>query len=285
MDVKLTWLDTGYCRQLELFSRQGGKLKMIRFHALAGLIEHPEHGLWLFDTGYSPRFFEATSAFPYLLYSKITPVVTQAEQSVRAQLARHGIAADAVQGILLSHFHADHIGGLRDFPRARLYCFESAYLQVKGKTGLAAVREAYLPDLMPDDFEERATFVDRMAPTALPQKYAPYTTGYDLFADGSLLAVDLPGHAKGQFGLFLRDRDHGELFLCADAAWSSEAYRGNLLPHPLARLIMSDRQAYRDELHRLHLLSRQCADVRIMPTHCGEVWETTREGGDFSWRS
>ena len=286
MDVKLTWLDTGYCRQLELFSRKGGRVKMIRFHALAGLIEHPQHGIWLFDTGYSPRFFQATQSFPYSLYASLTPVVTAPEQSVLAQLNQRGIAADEVKGILLSHFHADHIGGLRDFPKARLYCYESAYLHIKDKTGLAAVREAYLPDLMPADFAERVTFVDRLAPVGLPAQYAPYAKGYDLFGDQSAWVVDLPGHAQGQFGVFVRDRDHGELFLCADAAWSSEAYRRFLLPHPLARLIMSDRKAYRDELHKLHVLSRNRADdLRIMPTHCSEVWETTKEGGDFSWRS
>lgn len=283
MDVKLTLLDTGYCRQLELFSRKGGRLKNIPFHALAGLIEHPVHGLLLFDTGYSPRFFAATSAFPYSLYGKITPVVTDASQSVRTQLVAQGIAPDHVKGILISHFHADHIGGLRDFPMAELYCFQSAYEHVRGKRGWAALREGYLPALLPDDFEERVTFVDQTTPVALPEAYRPYTQAYDLFGDQSLLLVDLGGHALGQFGLLLRDRDHGEIFLCADAAWSSKAYREHLLPHPLARLIMADQKAYRKQLYNLHLLSRRRGDLRILPTHCEEVWHACK--GEFTWRS
>ncbi len=283
MDVKLTLMDTGYCQQLEMFSRKGGRMKNIPFHAIAGLIEHPVHGLLLFDTGYSQRFFEATSKLPYSLYGKITPVVSETHESISEQLGARGIKTTDIAGILISHFHADHIGGLRDFPHARLYCFESAYNHVKGKTGWAALREAYLPDLMPDDFEERVTFIDRRGLVALPEAYAPYTEGYDLFADQSLYIVDLNGHAIGQFGVFLRDRDHGDVFLCADAAWSSEAYRGNLLPHPLARLIMADRQAYREHLHKLHVLFSQRPDMKIMPTHCGEVWQASR--GEFTWRS
>ncbi|MGG1659127.1 MBL fold metallo-hydrolase [Brevibacillus sp. NRS-1366] len=283
MDVKLTLLDTGYCRQLELFSRKGGRLKNILFHALAGLIEHPVHGLLLFDTGYSPRFFDATSAFPYSLYGKITPVATDAGQSVRTQLVAQGIAPDQVKGILISHFHGDHIGGLRDFPLAELYCFQTAYEHVQGKTGWAALREGYLPDLMPDDFEQRVTFVDGTEPVALPEAYRPYKDAYDLFGDQSLLLVDLGGHALGQFGLFLRDRDHGDIFLCADAAWSSKAYREHLLPHPLARLIMADQKAYRENLYNLHLLSRRREDLRILPTHCEEVWHMSK--GEFGWRS
>ncbi|WP_103104516.1 MBL fold metallo-hydrolase [Brevibacillus reuszeri] len=283
MNVKLTLLDTGFCRQLELFSRKGGRLKNVPFHALAGLIEHPVHGLLLFDTGYSPRFFEATRTFPYSIYGKLTPVVTDEAQGVRAQLVARGIDPDLVKGILISHFHGDHIGGLRDFPQAKLYCFEKAYERVRGKTGLAALREGFLPDLIPDDFEERVTFVDRNSPVPLSKAYQPYTEAYDLFGDQSLLLVDLSGHAQGQFGLLLCDHDHGEVFLCADAAWSSVAYRDHLLPHPLARLIMADQKTYRENLYKLHVLSRNRSDLRIMPTHCEEVWQTCK--GDFSWRS
>ncbi|GED71578.1 MBL fold metallo-hydrolase [Brevibacillus reuszeri] len=283
MNVKLTLLDTGYCRQLELFSRKGGRLKNVPFHAIAGLIEHPVHGRFLFDTGYSTRFFEATRAFPYSVYGKLTPVVTEEGQSVRAQLEAQRIAPDSIKGILISHFHADHIGGLRDFPQAQLYCFEQAYAHIRGKTGIAALREGYLPDLMPDDFEERVTFVDRTSPAPLPKAYHPYIEAYDLFGDQSLRLVDLNGHARGQFGVLLRDEVHGEVFLCADAAWSSVAYREHLLPHPFARLIMTDQKAYRENLHKLHQLSRNQSDLRILPTHCEEVWQACK--GEFSWRS
>lgn len=283
MKIKLTLLDTGYCRQLEMFSIRGGRPRSISFHAIAALIEHPVHGLFLFDTGYSPRFFEATRSFPYRLYATITPVVTRPEQSVKAQLEAHGIRADQIGGVLLSHFHADHIGGLRDFPDSRLYCFSSAYAHVRGKRGLQALREGFLPDLMPNDFEERAIFVDRALPIELPERYRPFGEAYDLLGDGSMLQVELGGHAIGQFGMFVRDEEHGDVFLCADAAWSSEAYRRHVLPHPLAQSIMADGPAYRENLLRLHELFGHWPSLKILPTHCPEVWKMSQ--GEFAWRS
>ncbi len=42
-------------------------------------------------------------------------------------------------------------------------------------------------------------FVEDKKTISLPSHYAPFDTGFDLLGDGSLLAVELPGHAKGQF--------------------------------------------------------------------------------------
>ncbi|KQL49579.1 hydrolase glyoxylase [Brevibacillus choshinensis] len=282
MNVRLTLFDTGFCRQWEMFSIKGGRLRNIAFHAIAGLIEHPVHGLFLFDTGYSPRFFEATRSLPYALYAKITPVVTRPEQSVKAQLEERGIQVEHIKGIFLSHFHADHIGGLRDFPDSHLYCLSSAYEHVRGKFGLRALREGFLPDLMPHDFAERTTFIDRSMPIPLSKAHEPFTEAYDYFGDGSILLVELNGHATGQMGLFLRDQDQGDVFLCADAAWSSEAYRNNLLPHPIAQLIMADGTSYKENLTRLHQLSAHWPSLKILPTHCPEVWQMTQ--GAFAWR-
>lgn len=55
--------------------------------------------------------------------------------------------------------------------------------------------------------------------------------GYDLFVDGSLIAVDLPGHAAGQIGSVF-DVGNRRVLL-----WSSHAYRERRKPHAVAGLI------------------------------------------------
>ncbi|KKX55255.1 MBL fold metallo-hydrolase [Brevibacillus borstelensis] len=281
MNVTLTLLDTGFCRQLEAISLGGGRFQSIRFHAVAGCMHHPDHGLLLFDTGYAPHFFTAAARFPYSLYAKATPVFTERSQCVKEQLASKGIGPEQVTGIFISHFHADHIAGLHDFPGARLYCFRSAYEEVKGLKGIAAVRRGFLPELMPEDFEERAIFIDDGPKIRLSGEYHPFEEAYDPFADKSLLAVDLSGHAKGLFGLFLRDTQDRDIFLCADAAWSSEAYRKHRPPHPVAHLIKADAASYLRNLRRLHELHRSWPELYILPTHCPEVHELSK--GEFAW--
>ena len=127
---------------------------------------------------------------------------------------------------------------------------------------------AYLPDLMPADFEQRAQPLGESRP--LPPEYAPFGEGVDVFGDESLWAVRLPGHARGQMGLLART-EAGEYFLVADASWHSGAIRDNHLPHPLANLLFHDPAAYRVTLGRLHALSRRRPEVRLVPAHCGEA--------------
>ncbi|WCN39148.1 MBL fold metallo-hydrolase [Aneurinibacillus uraniidurans] len=276
--ITLTIFDTGYCRQLEAISLRGGEWRMVPFHALAFGISHPERGLVLFDTGYTGHFFDACRTFPLSLYSKVTPVCTHPAQSVAAQLQNQGLDPASVRTVLLSHFHADHIGGVRDFGQAEFVCMKEAYEHVRERRGFAAVRHGFLPPLLPDDFAERVRFVDEREKVLLSDKCCPFTEAYDVFGDGSVLAVELPGHAVGQYGVFLTDENGQDIFLCADAAWSSRAYRENMLPHPLASLIMSDVYAYRETLGKLHELHRRNPTLRIYPTHCADVWRLSQEG-------
>jgi len=112
--------------------------------------------------------------------------------------------------VVLSHFHADHTAGLRDFPNATILYEREAYTAFKYLGLLASVKSGCLPGLLPDDFEERSAFIDETPRRRLPGDF-PFVMGYDLFGDGSLIAIDLPGHAAGQIGLFLMSAT-GEYF-------------------------------------------------------------------------
>jgi glyoxylase-like metal-dependent hydrolase (beta-lactamase superfamily II) len=267
--VDLQLLAAGYCRHPEFLTLRGGTLKPVPFPAGFALIRHPRHGYILFDTGYSERFFEETSRLPALLYRLITPVTFSGPDSALNQLKRQGIAADEVKYVVLSHFHADHTAGLRDFPHARILYKREAYDAVKQLGSFAAVKAAYLPGLLPEDFEQRSMMVEETELLRLPEAF-PFMNGYDLLGDGSLVAVDVPGHAAGQIGLFLRTAA-GDYFLCADAVWSSRAYKERRKPHAAARLIMSDRSRYEDSFERLCRLHRQYPHIAIVPSHCGEA--------------
>ena len=283
-NVRLRLLAAGACSHPEALTLRGGTVRPVPFPAGFACIGHPEHGVVLFDTGYSARFFAETARLPAALYRWITPVAYRDEDGAASQLRRLGIAADDVRYVVLSHFHADHIGGARDFPQARFIYREEAYRAVARLGKLASVRAGYLPGLLPDDLAARSRPLEACAAVKLPGTM-PFACGYDVFGDGSIVAVDIPGHAAGQIGLFLSTGPY-TYFLCADAVWSSRAYREGRPPHRLAGLIMDNREQYRDSFERIRRLHEAHPDIRIVPSHCGEAlagWADAEEGGGGRW--
>ncbi|MFG3756456.1 MBL fold metallo-hydrolase, partial [Klebsiella pneumoniae] len=64
------------------------------------------------------------------------------------------------------------------------------------------------------------------------------------FGDRSVIAVPLPGHAPGQFGIRIETTGGRDVFLAADAAWLSLCYREQLEPLAPARAFIDDYAAY-----------------------------------------
>jgi len=275
--VKLTLFAAGYCTHRECLTIRGGARRTIRFPAMFACLEHPDLGPILFDTGYSRRFFEQTERFPGRLYRWTTPVYFREEDSAARQLREAGIDPDDVRTIILSHFHADHIGGVMDFPQAQFVYLNEAYESLRiRQSAMAMVMAGFLPGLLPADFDRRSRPIDEAKQRiALPDCLLPFEHGYDLFGDGSVIAIDLSGHAPGQIGIYFTSAGQ-EYLLCADAAWSSRAYREYAAPHPLAGLIKSDWRLYLHNLQRLHELHARSPHIRIVPTHCGEWRESAQ---------
>ncbi len=262
MALRLTLLDAGYCTAPEAAAVAGGRWRARRFPAGIALVEGLDVGPVLFDTGYAPRFFDATRPFPYRLYRWTTPTVVRPDQTAVAQLAARGIAPESVRHIILSHLHADHVAGLRDFAAAEIHVRPEAAAFVRGLSGLRAVRAGFIPALLPDDFAERVRPIERRI--ALPGGLAPFRDGFDVLG---LTAIPLPGHAPGQIGLYLEPEGGPPTLLAADAAWTLDALRrGAPLPR-LGRAILHDVRATRETQWALSRLMRDRPDLRVVLSH------------------
>ena len=155
--VEYKILKAGYCLQNELCSIIKGKNKQTKFYAMFVLLKHEKYGNILFDTGYSNYFYKASKNFPYSIYANITPVYIDEENSAKCQLEKLGIMPDEISYIIISHFHADHIAGLKDFNKAKFICLKSAYQNIKNKKNFSSLKEGFLPDLLPV-FRKKATY-------------------------------------------------------------------------------------------------------------------------------
>lgn len=270
--VSLRLFAAGSCVHPEGVIMQGAPMRPCTFPALVALIEHPEHGALLFDTGYSERFHQETATYPNRLYAKLTPVSFTPEESAAVQLAALGIPPERIKTVVLSHFHADHVGAARDFPAARYLYSAESYAAMRPLGAFGAVRAGFLKGLLPEDFEARSAHFEDLPSCELGAAYAPFDRGTDLFGDRSVVAIPLPGHAVGHYGLMVQTAD-GPVFLVADAVYKTRAFQEHRRPMGIARLIFADWKGYLDTLSRLHAFHRARPDVLIMPAHCQEAWE------------
>ncbi|WP_115046916.1 MBL fold metallo-hydrolase [Xanthomonas arboricola] len=266
--VSLELLRIGHCRHCERMVRADGHWHAVEFPALSVLIRHPQRGALLYDTGYAAHFFRATDPWPERLYRWTTPVRLPAHATLGAQLARRGVQLEEIAWCLISHFHADHVGGLRDLPNARFICLRADHQQLRACSRIGGLRRALLPQLLPEDFDRRLQFAEQAPMRALTGAWQGLGAAYDLFDDGSVLAVPLPGHVPGQMGLWVRDQHDREVLLCADAVWSSATWATLQWPAWPTRLLMHDWHAFRRTVQQLHALSLAHPELAILPSHC-----------------
>ncbi|MCY4524005.1 MAG: MBL fold metallo-hydrolase [Halobacteriovoraceae bacterium] len=258
----------GSCTHNEAMTIRGGQRKKVVFPALVALIEHPVHGRMLFDTGYAPRFFKETKKYPYKIYAQITPVTCREEDTALASLKKTGFDSGDIDYVFISHFHADHISGLRDFPHSKFIYSKDAWKQVQGKTGFSALLNGFLPGLMPDDFFDRAVEIHQFAQKPYKHEKIPFDETLDLFGDEQVLAVSLPGHFSGQLGLIVNSENLGKIFLCADAVWHKQCFEENRLPHLLTALIHHSWPEYKRTVRQIRQFWKNNPEVKIIPTHC-----------------
>ncbi|GGR12543.1 MBL fold metallo-hydrolase [Deinococcus ruber] len=256
--VRVVPLSAGECLNVAALTERGAAWRVRAYPAGFALLLHPTHGPVLFDTGYSPRVRTLMRRWPGMLYGLITPVRLKAHQTALARLARLGILASDVKHLIVSHLHADHVGALREFPAATFHLDAGAYPPLRGLKGVRAVRRAFLPELLPPDFEARSRELEYRA---APPEFAPFGHVADVFGDGSVYALPVPGHAPGMIALIVRTHETAALdgdgagltLLASDAAWSVRALREGGEVHPLARVAFWDaaqEQRSRDALKR-----------------------------------
>lgn len=277
--VDLHYLRVGQCQHLECVAARGGRMKLIDFPSFCGLIRHPQAGWILFDTGYADQFFQATQQLPEKLYRLALPVKLNDEEKLLSQLKSLGIKPEDINWIIISHYHGDHIAGLRDFPNAKFIASkkDTDDLQSLMQKRWRATLQGKLPGLLPDNYFQRLLLVEDLPEKKLPDWMQPFEQAFDLLGDGSLLIVPLPGHSHGQIGLLMPDVKGQPVLLTADACWSMPACREGRLPSPLAALATANQKVYQKTFFNLQQLANREKSLVLLPSHCVPSWKEFNE--------
>lgn len=244
----------------ERLAVRGGGRHPLRFKVRYGVHQHPTAGLVLIDTGYGPRVTEgAGRSLPLRLYARLLrPELVEDHQPVRV-LDRLGASTADVAAIVLTHFHADHVAALHLFPKAKIYAKAAVLARIRARSRFANLRHGIFDELLPQDLSSRIVDIDQ-----LPVRPAPHGLGEgaDLFGDGETLAVDLPGHAEGHFGICFAAQ-LVPLLYAVDAQWCAAALAPGKAPGLASALVASDRRALAASTRRVAAFVENGGDVLL----------------------
>ena len=277
--IRVKIFKVGFCVHPGFVVKSGLGLTPKKFPAVTVLIVHPDHGNVIFDVGYHDRFFCVTKSFPERFYSMVTPCTLKKGESFREQLENIGIGA--VNSVILSHFHADHIAGINDFPEANIVCHRKEYQMFIRQNRLTGTRNGYLLRLMPPELRDNCSCIEKFDRDIVDifelEGAKSGLVACDIFGDDSLFLVDLPGHTAGHVGLIIR-LSNRFLFFVADACWLIDNLQGGANPHWIANLICHNRKAYFDTLNKLRTAFAIASDrVVFIPSHCSQTINTLVE--------
>lgn len=189
------------------------------------VIEHSD-GLVLFDTGQDRASVTDPCYFPGgpagVVYRRLARFDIAEEETLTAGLGRLGYAPSDVTKAVVSHFHQDHIGGVREVPRADLLVspveWRSLHRPAAEARGLLR-QHIDIPGLRwtPVEFEDLGNGVDG-------HTIRPFSEGHDVFGDGSLIILPTPGHTNGSMSMLVRRLDGPPLLLVGDLTYDITAF-------------------------------------------------------------
>lgn len=221
----------------------------------AVLIRHPR-ATFLYDTGLCADVYTYLVSRP-LLFRKTLANFTL-EQSLHDHLQRLNVARGELDFALLSHLHWDHVSGIPDIPGVPLRINRVEY--DAARYGLFAANNDLVSQLMCDNPIE---LFDCAGPA-----YEGFRSSYDLFGDGSVVLVPLPGHTAGNTGMFINRSNGSRVFLLGDAAWVSENYLRPATMHPFIWSgVTSDDATARETLIQLHRYAKRHPNIPLIAMH------------------
>lgn len=255
--LRFALIRTSGTTTLEALTFSGGSwFKKAKMNHMAVLVEHPQ-GRFLFDTGLGREIDEQYEQDmplwmrPMLSYEPATPA--------RDQLDKAGYPP--IKEVILSHVHWDHASGVPDFPEARIWVLpeDKAYID-DGPRGPVMPSQFAHNDLKWYEYNLRE------------QKWGEYKRSLDVYGDGSVILIGMPGHTPGSVGLYLKTGSGRKYLFSGDIVWNVDA-----LQEASPKMLMARKTADADadktqlQINKLARLSKSMPDLTIVPAHDANV--------------
>lgn len=188
----------------------------------AYLIEHPR-GLILVDTGWhrdmSPdgvfdKKAQIASLGSRLLYETNQGRI-EAGAAVNEQLEAMGIQSSDLDLVILTHLDCDHANGLKLVADAkRIIVSQAEMQQAAAKRGSDRIRyqSRWWDGVNLELFDWNA-------------KEDPFERSFNVFGDGLLQCINIPGHSNGQCAVKIMNPDGKFVLLFADGGYATKSWK------------------------------------------------------------
>lgn len=242
-----------------LLTPNGSLFKQVDSNFSAFLIKHKQDYL-LFDTGMGSQvdgqYQQGMPLWlrPFFKYDR--PVVSAREQLLKAGMP-------PVQRVILSHSHWDHAGGVQDFPQAKISVSAAEMERIRQPTtGPGGTWASQVAD--------PSILWDVLAFDSGPFK--AYAQSLDVFQDGTVVLVPMPGHTPGSIGLFLTVDSGAVYFFIGDVAWTQDAMQADAPKFWAASLLVDhDADQTRTSVAQVRATVQAQPGLVVVPAHDSKV--------------
>jgi N-acyl homoserine lactone hydrolase len=151
----------------------------------------------------------------YMIWDTGNPVGTAAtapKTSLADLLGQLKVSPAQVKYVAISHYHGDHTGQASQFPQATLLI---------GKADWDVVTDPKSTAVNPATFANWTTGGGKVEPVAGDK---------DVFGDGTVVMLNMPGHTPGHHSLLVRLKEMGNVLITGDLAHFRENYANDGVP-------------------------------------------------------
>jgi N-acyl homoserine lactone hydrolase len=250
--MKMHLLSGGRLRMRKsIFQPDADRSETIELSVPCALLRHAK-GNVLFDTGCHPSVAKQGEARWGGLARLMTPIMTPGENVVNA-LGGIGLSCDDIDLVVCSHLHPDHCGCNTFFKRASFVIHRK---EVEAARAEGAQTQGYL-----------ATEWEQDAPFDVIEGQR------DVFGDGRIVLLPLPGHTPGTTGALIRLEQSGEFLLASDTVSLRSTLDTGVVPKNTWNADVLVKSLI--EIGRI-----EANGAQIICGHDAAQWTTLRKGAD-----
>jgi glyoxylase-like metal-dependent hydrolase (beta-lactamase superfamily II) len=224
---------------------------------LACALRHPERGVWLIDAPFGAEGLGALPLHQRVAFGGLGGIRVGAGEGLGARL--EALGWEAPRGGLLTHGHFDHVAGMGDVPGLRWQASAAEAALLRDMGDVEALRHGYMGSAWRSRYPVEGLALDGPA-------VAPFGPCGDLWGDGLVRLIPLPGHSPGHMGLLLR-LGQREVFWCGDAIFQIEHVTGERAPGVFPRGSARDAGRMLETLSLLRRFHAANPEVEILCAH------------------